>query len=144
MDILQIDKTNIKSIAAFIGANKNLCEDLVTNFKGTVLRQEVNKDWIKFIIKKNAIIKSIVIDCQNSKVTGITFSGLLDIVYNDLVELFGEGVEYYERYDDTFEFVFKTNAIIDNYTIKCFILNDDKQKTNWQNEKLGNISIHLG
>lgn len=142
MNILQIDKTNIKSIAAFIVVNKNLCDDLAAKFKGTLLRQEVNKQWIKLIIKSDAAIKSIIIDCQNNKVTGITFSGMLEISYTDLVTLFGKGNEYYERYDDTIEFFFKDTAI-DDYSIKCFILNSDKKKTNWQNDKLGNISIHL-
>lgn len=142
MNILQIDKTNIKSIAAFIEVNKNSCNDLAAKFKGTLLRQEVNKQWIKLIIKSDAAIKSIIIDCQNNKVTGITFSGMLEITYTDLVALFGKGNEYYERYDDSIEFFFK-DATIDNYNIKCFILNSDKKKTNWQNEKLENISIHL-
>lgn len=142
MNIVQIDKTNIKSIAEFVVINKNSCEDLATKFKGTLSRQEVNKQWIKFIIRSDAIIKSIVIDCQNNKITGITFSGTLDITYADLVALFGESKQYYERYDDANEFFFK-NDTVDNYSIKCFMLNNDKQKNNWQNEKLGNISIHL-
>ncbi len=142
MNIIQIDKTNVKSIATFIAENKYSCEDLAATFKGDLSRQEVNKQWMKFIIRNNATIKSIVIDCQNNKTTAITFSGILDITYADLVSLFGEGKEYYERYDDTIEFLFG-EANFDNYDIKCFILNDDKKKTDWQNEKLENISIHL-
>ena len=142
MDILQIDRTNIKLIGTFVAANQNSCNDLVAKFKGTLSHQEVNKQWIKFIIKSDATIKSVVIDCQNNQVTGITFSGILDITFTDLVALFGQGSEFYERYDDTIEFIFK-DAVLDNYSVKCFILNDEKKKNNWESEKLGNISIHL-
>jgi len=144
MDILQIDKTNIKSIGEFIKAYKNGCEDLVSIFNGTLSRQDVSKEWTKFIIKNDAVIKSIVIDCQKGIVTDITFFGLLDITFADLVALFGESVERFERYDDTFEFSFRRDASNAEYSIKCFVLYDDKQKANWQNENLGNISIHLG
>ena len=142
MEIVQINKANIKLIAAFIEANRYSCSELATNFKGTILRQEINKNWVKFIIDNDSAIKSIVIDCQNSKVVGIVFFGLLDITYNDLVTLFGESAEHYERYDDAFEFFFRDTAI-DKYSIKCFILDNDKQKTNWQNKNLGNIAIHF-
>ena len=142
MNIVQISKTNIKSIAAFVLANKNSCIGLVNNFKGIVSRQEIDGQYTKVIIKNDAIIKVVVIDCQNDKSIGIMFYGQLDITYNDLVELLGKGDEYHERYDNTVEFVFRDVSDV-RYNIKCFVLSDEMKKDGWQNEQLGNVAIHL-
>jgi hypothetical protein len=142
MEIVQIDKANIKSIARFIELNKNLGDDLATCFKGIVSRQQVSDDWIKSIIIYDATIKAIIIDCQKNLITSVAFSGALNITYTDLTGLFDKSDQYYERYDDTMNFFFK-DANVNSYMVKCFMLDDDMKKDNWENEKLGNISIHL-
>ncbi|HTB51168.1 MAG TPA: hypothetical protein VK718_00220 [Ferruginibacter sp.] len=138
-EILQIDKNNIEAVAQFILPYKNAPEKILPYFKGKLSSQDTYTDCIKYTIKNDSAINTVILDVKNKDISNVAFYGSLNINYNDLVVLFGEAIEYYERYDDTYEFFFKINSATSCY-IKLFIPSNEKQE-NWKEKKLTNLSV---
>ena len=138
-EILQIDKNNIEAVAQFIMPYKNAPEKILPYFKGELSSQDTYTDCIKYTIKNDTAINTVILDVKNKDISNVAFYGSLNINYNDLVVLFGEAIEYYERYDDTYEFFFKINSATSCY-IKFFIPSNEKRE-NWKEENLTNLSV---
>lgn len=141
MNISQIEKSDIELVASLIESNRNSCENVAKLFDGDLQVQEVNSSIIKYIINNtSADIKSVIIDCVDQQITGVTFYGALKITNNELLEVYGDYTEHYVPYDDAYDIFFKRQGA---HGVKTSITYSERKQSNWQDKKLGNISIRL-
>lgn len=144
MEITKINLLNIESTIAQIESNKFMCSKLAHAFKGNIEYSKIDENKNKYIIRNHSeIINVIIIDCTSDKVDAITFYGELDITCKELNELFGDSRKVYVPHDEAENIFFNENRNKGNYFIKFFIEGFGNKNSDWEYEKLQNLSIYF-